>query len=68
MSHHLSLETARQSLVFFPNQGISHRHLYDNIAGARPERTVAKGETLGRAVTRAVAAVAAYFERSRVRR
>jgi len=67
MVSQLSLQTARQSLVFFPHQAVSHRHLYDNIADARQAHDIAIGEALGRFFKRVFRAMKDYRRRQRVR-
>jgi len=64
MVHKLSIETERQSLVFFLHQTLSLRRLYGGLTSSEQSCSLAVGEGLGCAYK----AVAAHFEHQRLRK
>ena len=64
MVHKLSIETERQSLVFFLHQTLSLRRLYGGLTSSEQSCSLAVGEGFGCAYK----AVAAHFEHQRLRK
>jgi uncharacterized protein YjiS (DUF1127 family) len=68
MAQQSSMQTQQQSLVFFPHQGVSQRHLHNSLAMAQRARSLAIGAAIGRAYNAVAGLITGYLQRQSLRK